>query len=165
MRLGSISVAGIVMALLLGCAATGGREDDDKYARAEKSPSGIPVQFPLYDRQPVLLVRVIATDAGYEVKVRKDLGVPSQAIDKDRDVLVAARYADGTVAETSVFNPREVHTTGARNPASAVRAKGSFAVSFTAPDSIRTIEITTRRGPNQGLKTQIDVARALAGGR
>lgn len=135
------------------------QEAAEQYGIVSHNPDSMPTTLPLQgERVPVLVVTFTATDAGYTAAATTRQGVPTSAIHQDRDVLVVARDPSGAhVASVSVDNPRLIRTTGARDPATAVRAHGTFTLALPNPDRIATVEVTVRRGPNADFKETFPV--------
>jgi hypothetical protein len=102
---------------------------------------------------PVIAVKFEATDTGYTMRAFRANGTPTSKIDQNRDVVIKALDGQGTVlGSVSIFNPREVRTTGSKNPGTASRPNATFTVFFDQPDNIRNIEVNVVRGPNEGLR-------------
>lgn len=124
------------------------------------SPEDAPGRIQL-TRAPVEVLQVTfeATEAGYGlVEVSRVLGVPSRAIHEDRPVRITALDESGEpVHSISVFDPREVRTTGTRDPSTKVRASGTLILRFANPDSIRSFDVEVHEGPNAGLHARLPV--------
>lgn len=146
----------LCLAVLIGC----GTSSKDSVLKGE--PKSIPKELSLYQQESVLIVRFEATAQGYSMTGRKGLGVPTMAIVLNREVVITARDGNGKALGTvSVFNPRDVRTTGSKRPARDVLDKGSFTVAFPSPDHIRSIDVFVRGGANAGHKQafNIDLAK------
>lgn len=142
-------------ALCAACATNGGMEE---LPAPRIDPDNVPTQVTLNAPVPVLLATFTATEGGYEVTMARGQGAPTPTIDTDRDVVVRALDTNGEeMAVVSVFNPRDIHTTGSTDPETAVREEGSFTVAFARPEEIRSLEVEVVRGANEGLERTISV--------
>lgn len=149
-----VLVASCIVALSYGCI---GQQERRVSSAPQVTP---PAEGALFgELVPVLLVTVTATAQGYGAESVIRSGVPTSAIHQDRDVAIVARDAAGKqIASLSIENPRLVRTTGSSNPATDTRDTGTATVALPNPAQIRTIEITVRRGPNEGLREQFAVS-------
>lgn len=121
-------------------------------------PQNISKDSTLHQPVPVVAIKFEATETGYTMRAFRANGTPTSKIDKGRDVVIKALDGQGTVLSTvSIFNPREVRTTGSKNPGTATRPTATFTVFFDQPDNIRRIEVDVVRGPNQGFKQNYSV--------
>jgi hypothetical protein len=144
----SLSLA-LVVGALGGCSANG---EPEPLPAPPVDPENVPTRFTLSSPVPVLVATFEASESGYEVDLSLAQGVPSSIIDQNRDVVIRALDANGeTLSSVSVFNPRDIHTAGSRDPDRAVRASGSFTVAFARPEA----EVV--RGANEGLERSIPV--------
>lgn len=151
----SLSLA-LIVGLLGGCSTNG--EQPEPLPAPPADPENVPTQFTLTSPTQVLVATFEASETGYEVSLALALGTPSSTIDQNRDVMVRALDANGeALSSVSVFNPRDIHTAGSRDPDRAVRASGSFTVAFARPEAIRSLEVEVVRGANEGFKRSIPV--------
>ena len=122
-------------------------------------PQNVPKEITLHQPAPILAARFEVTEAGYALAESSiTAGAPTSKIDQNRAVAIRALNAEGQPVETiSVHNPRDVHTTGARNPDSKVLDKATLTVFFTKPDAIESLEVEVRQGANQGYKQTFKV--------
>jgi hypothetical protein len=121
-------------------------------------PQNVAKDRTLYKPVPIIAVRFEATNAGYTMRAFRANGTPTSKIDQNRDVVIKALDGQGTVlGSVSIFNPREVRTTGSKNPGTATRSNATFTVFFDRPDDIRNIEVNVVRGPNEGLRQSYPV--------
>ena len=135
-----------------GCRG-GGKTELQEMGTYHADPQNVSRDRPLYNTVPVVALKFEATEAGYTMKAFPAVGVPTSPIDQNRDVIVKASDSAGRVVSTvSVFNPRDVHTVGTKQPGQAVRSKASFTIFFPKPDDVTTVEVTVLRGANSGLR-------------
>lgn len=144
----------IILSISLSACSARHFSVDEKFVRSELDPKDVREVVDLYKPVAVLVLTFIATTEGYTIKKNfVTMGVPSQAVDLNREVLITARSGSGeVVARVSVFNPREIHTAGSDKPEIAVLDKAHFTISLPKPDLIKTIDVEVRRGPNASLK-------------
>jgi hypothetical protein len=121
-------------------------------------PQKVPKDRTLEQPVPLVAVKVEASDAGYTIKAFRAKGTPTNKIDQSRDVVIKVIDGQGKeLSAVSIFNPREIHTTGKNNPRTATLKQASFIVFFDQADDIRTIEVEVKRGANAPLKQSINV--------
>jgi len=144
----------IILSVSLSACSAKRNSVGEKSLRPELDPKNVREVVDIYKLEPVLVLTFVATADGYKIEEKRiTMGVPSQAVDLNRGVLITARTAAGeVVARLSVFNPREIHTVGADKPETTVIDRGRFTVSLPKPDLVRFVEIEVRRGPNSSLK-------------
>lgn len=144
----------LVTLVLFGC----NQNKQPQVPEIVADPQNVAKDRTLFKPVPVIAVRFEATDAGYTMRAFRANGTPTSKIDKSRDVVIKALDGQGTVLSTvSIFNPREVRTTGSKNPGAATRPTATFTVFFDQPDNIQNIEVNVVRGPNEGLRQSYPV--------
>lgn len=101
----------------------------------------------------IVQVEFRATPSGYTLLgVRRSLGEPTLAFDPDGDVLITALSEDGTrLASISVPNPRSAYAADGTEPHEFVLEEGFLSVRLARPESIRQLELTVRKGPNEAF--------------
>lgn len=137
------------------------KSPDDQFAKTLLKPGEVPTQLQLNAKaEAVVVITIRASDAGYQiVNTRQMLGTPTMGIDKSRDVLITAQNSSGqALATISVFNPRVIRTTGARNPATDVLSDATFSIAL--PAATQKISITVRSGPNEKLTSTLPLPRS-----
>lgn len=157
-RTAGLFAIALATAALTGC--TGNHERPAKDLAAPRvDPQAVPKDITLYRPAPVLGAQFEATAAGYAL-TDSWLGAaaPTATIDQQRAVVIRALDAQGNaVATVSVDNPRDVHTTGARDPDRAVLPKATLTVFFARPEAIDSLAVEVRRGPNEGFRQSFKV--------
>jgi len=126
------------------------------------NPEDVPSEQDLVpDAVPVLLVTLLATDAGYQIiDTSRRLGALTLTIVQNRDVLITAYDDEERVVESvSVSNPREANTAGTDKPETLILEKSTVTVRFAAPDEIYSLGIIVRRGPNAGYEARLPIKR------
>ena len=121
-------------------------------------PEKVREELALYEPIPLLAARFTASESGYSISMYRTMGAPTAQIVQSRPVRVRAFGQGGEqIAEVSLENPREIHTTGAEDPDRDVRPTATFTVFFERPLEIGAIEIEVLSGPNRGLQETYDV--------
>lgn len=137
--------------LVAGCRLTSSGTGN---SAVQLDPKRVPTELTLSPATSVLLVTLEASEAGYRLlSVTNVLGAINQAPLGGKDVLVTGLGRNGRVVGTAAtFNPRDVHTTGAKNPATSVLASAVFSVRLPKPEEIQAISVEVKAGPNAKLR-------------
>lgn len=149
----------LLMMIHLGC-ETEQRKDDTAVLDtvAIHSPQNIPERIALFREQPVLVATFDVSDSGYFLTTRKTMGVPTQTVDLNRDVLIVAKDSLGNdITSISVFNPRLISTVGSDKPARSTLVQATLNVHFAFPDSIYVVEVMVIRGPDADYRKSISI--------
>jgi len=127
-----------LLASLCACASTHGPRPEDVPTSVDANAGSV----------PVLQVSLRATPAGYTlVQARRAIGTPTLAFDPDLPVVVTASGPGGArMFWISVPNPRTGHA-----DRELVLQEGFLSLRLPDPDSIRSLDILVRSGPNAGL--------------
>jgi hypothetical protein len=148
----------LVLAVVLTSCA---RSDKSKLAQVGQSladPQKVPTEQRLQDSAPLIAVKLEASDSGYTIQAFRSVGTPTSTIHQDRDVVVKTfDQQGGLLTSVAINNPRDAHTTGSKQPATAVLPKATATVFFPKPDAVRSIEVTVIKGANAGLRQKLDV--------
>jgi hypothetical protein len=143
--------------MILGC-RTNEKSVLPEVGAHQADPQNVPRDRTLYNLVPVVALKFEASETGYTMKAFRATGAPSSTIDQNRDVVIKASDGQGRLlASVSIFNPRDIRTVGAKQPAQAVRPKGTFTVFFAKPDEITVIEVKVVRGTNSGFTQRFTV--------
>ncbi|WOI53894.1 hypothetical protein [Parvularcula sp. LCG005] len=122
----------------------------------DKTLQDPPSDFVEVPMQKVLVVAVEATKGQYAVRTGLDLGVPTEGIITDREVVIRALGRQGEpLYVVSVANPRLGWTTGTKDPERFELDEGAFRVAFPADQPIAVIELEVLDGPDRGLKLSV----------
>jgi len=145
--------------LLAGCRST---NSGTRNSAVQLNPKRVPTELTLSPATSVLLVTLEASEAGYRLLSATNVpGAINRAPLGGKDVLVTGLGRNGRVVGTaSTFNPRIIHTTGAKNPATNVLASAVFSVKLPKPEEIQAITVEVKEGPNAKLRQTLPISRA-----